>query len=634
MAKDHPSRKLAVILHADVVGSTTLVQQNETLTHERIQASFQRFSETIKDYGGIAHELRGDALVAEFERASDAVAAALSYQDANAEFNTTFDDDIRPQLRIGISLGEVVIADNTITGAGVVLAQRLEQLAESGGVCIQSAAYETVPQRLPFEYTSLGEQQVKGFEESVRAYAVTLKSGEKIPEPEPSATSLSAHPERAQNSRFAIGAAFLLVIVGILLAWWQPWVTREEPASIEQMAFPLPDKPSIAVLAFDNLSQNANQESLNDAIVDNIITELSRFSELFVIARNSSFTYKGKPVKVQQVAEELGVRYVLEGSLQRSSDRVRITVQLIDALTGNHVWAQVYDRELEDIFEIQDEIARTVASTVEEKVEVRERHRVATAHPASLEAFEYWMRGTKYWFEWNEEGNDKAQVMYKKAVELDPNMVRGHLGLAWVYINGFAHGWTELSRVESLERARELALKGLELAPHDYFSHQTMGYVHIQAGEREQAIAKFERALELNPNAGYPMMDLGEALVYDGRPQEGIAWFQKAMRLNPHHPDWFYWNLAKAEYAAGQYKEAVATMNKMNAIPNRARHILAAAYVQLGKLEEARALVKAILEINPEYSLEKLRLYFASKYKDVAIPERYIEDMRKAGLPE
>ena len=275
-----------------------------------------------------------------------------------------------------------------------------------------------------------------------------------------------------------------------------------------------------------------------------------------------------------------------------------------------------------------------MAATVEEKVEARERDRVASAHPASLEAFEYWMRGTKYWFEWTEEGNDKAQAMYAKAVELDPNMARGYLGLAWVYLNGFANGWTELTRGEALERARELAHKGLELAPHDYFPHQTVGYVHLQAGEHEQAIAKFEKALELNPNAGYPMMDLGEVLTYSGRPQEGIVWFQKAMRLNPHHPDWFFWNLAIAEYAAGQYEEAAATMKKMNAIPNRARHILAATYVRLGRLDEARAVVKTILENNPDYSLEKLRLTIAHKYQDPTVPERYIEDLRKAGLPE
>ena len=232
--EDHLPRKLAVILHADVVGSTLLVQQNETLAHERIQSTFHRFSETIKSYEGIAHELRGDALVAEFERASDAVAAALACQVENKQFNQTLDDDIRPQMRIGISLGEVVIADNTITGAGVVLAQRLEQLAESGGVCIQGAAYETVPQRLPFEFKSLGEQEVKGFEEPVRVYAVTQKAGAEVHAPEPTHAAVKASRKRANYSRLTFGAMGLLATIGVLLAWWQPWITSEESVSNEQ----------------------------------------------------------------------------------------------------------------------------------------------------------------------------------------------------------------------------------------------------------------------------------------------------------------------------------------------------------------------------------------------------------------
>ena len=233
MEKDRLSRKLAVILHADVVGSTKLVQQDEVVAHERIQSTFQRFSETIKAYGGITRELRGDALVAEFERASDAVIAAIAFQAQNEEFDVDLSDEIKPTLRIGISLGEVVIADNTITGAGVVLAQRLEQLAESGGVCIQDAAYQTVPKRLPFEYENLGEQELKGFKEPVRAYAVSLKSGEAIPPPE-----LRERPTR----KWIVGGAIaLIVIVAGGLAWFQPWAPREEPASIARMAFPFAD---------------------------------------------------------------------------------------------------------------------------------------------------------------------------------------------------------------------------------------------------------------------------------------------------------------------------------------------------------------------------------------------------------
>ena len=300
MEKDPQSRKLAVILHADVVGSTSLVQLNESIAHDRIQAAFRNFSETIGAYGGSTHEIRGDALVAEFERASDAVTAALAFQAQNEEVNARFDDDIRPQLRIGIGLSEVIIADGTVTGAGVVLAQRLEQLAEPGGVVVQGSIVETVPVRLPFVFESLGEHELKGFNQPTRAFAASLHAGKELPAPETMARLQSAKPEPLE----------------------------------------VPDKPSIAVLAFENLSGDPEQEYLSDGISDSIITGLSRFSGLFVIARQSSFSYKKQAASIQEIASSLGVQYVLEGSVQRSSNRVRVNAKLIDAITGHHLWAQ------------------------------------------------------------------------------------------------------------------------------------------------------------------------------------------------------------------------------------------------------------------------------------------------------
>ena len=335
--QDQLSRKLAVILHADVVGSTLLVQQNETLAHERIQQAFHRMSETIESYGGRTHELRGDALVAEFERASDAICAALGYQDYRAAVNDDSGDDIQPQMRIGISLGEVVIADGTVTGAGVVLAQRLEQLTEPGAVSIQGAAYETVPQRLPFEYENLGEQEVKGFDEPVRAYSVKLKTGEDIPAYEAAPLSgMDAY--RKRGSRSTAITLGLLIVIAIALAWWQPWQSAEHPASEQVSSQPDP-QPSIAVLPFQTLSEDPQQDYFSDGVTNDIITDLSKFSNLLVIASTSVFVYKDKPINIKQIGQELGVRYILEGSIQKADDRVRINTQLIDATTDHHVWA-------------------------------------------------------------------------------------------------------------------------------------------------------------------------------------------------------------------------------------------------------------------------------------------------------
>ena len=291
MPKGRLSGKLAVILHADVVSSTFLVHQDEQLAHQRIQDAFRRFGVTISNYYGQVRELRGDALLAEFERASDAVTAALAFQAEQIHYNGELIDQLQPTVRVGIAMGEVVLADNTITGTGVVLAQRLEQLAEAGGVVIQGAAYETIPGRFPFEFVNLGEHEVKGFDEPVRVFSANLKTNTTIPLPESSTN-------KTRNSLIAT-VAFAIVIVGALLQWVKPWEIRDEPASPERMAFPLPSKPSIAVLAFDNLSADQSQEYLSDGISEGIIRELSRFPQLFVIARNSSFTYKGKPVRTQ-----------------------------------------------------------------------------------------------------------------------------------------------------------------------------------------------------------------------------------------------------------------------------------------------------------------------------------------------
>jgi len=425
MEKDHLSRKLAVILHADVVGSTLLVQRNETLAHTRIQTTFQRFSETIRDYGGIAHEIRGDALVAEFERASDALAAALAYQAANTEFNATLDDDIQPQMRIGISLGEVVIADHTITGAGVVLAQRLEQLAESGGICIQGAAYETVPQRLPFNYENLGEQSVKGFEEPVRAYAVTLTTGEQIPTPDPAG---STSQQRARRSRLKMGAMFVIATVAVLLVWWQPWTTPESPGPDEQ--------PSIAVLPFQMLSDDTNQDYFSDGVTNDIITDLSKFSNLLVIAANSVFVYKGKAVDVKEVGRELGVRYVLEGSIQKVAGNVRINAQLIDATTNRHLWAERYDFALDDVFKVQDKITSTVVNSLQVILTENEKNRGASRLTDVIEAYDLYLRGRTF-LRGTKRSHLEARKLFDKAIKLDPEFAAAYAEKSFTFFSSF-----------------------------------------------------------------------------------------------------------------------------------------------------------------------------------------------------
>ncbi len=635
MAKDHLSRKLAVILHADVVGSTSLVLKNEALAHERIQATFHRFSETISSYGGVTHELRGDALVAEFDRASDAVPAALAFQVLNREFNSKLDDDIQPQLRVGISLGEVIIADNTITGAGVVLAQRLEQLADSGGVVVQGAAYETVPQRLPFVYQSLGEQQVKGFDEPVRAYVVTLKTGENILAPDPQVTGVKSLQRAKRSPRFIAGVLGLLIIVGGGFIWWQLSVDREEMASAEPLTTPLPDKPSIAVLAFINLSGDSGQEYLSDGISESIITGLSQFSDLFVIARQSSFSYKGKAVKVQEIAAELGVQYILEGSVQKSDDKIRVTAQLIDANTGHHLWAQQYDRQWEDIFVLQDDITQHIIANIssfEGALEEATRRYIKQKAPSDLKAFDYLLLGRERFFLVTREENAKARELFQKSIEVDPNYSLGHTWLTWTHIVDATWGWTD-AVATTLELATRHAQKAVELDNNEAQAHWALGSALLRSGNQPKvALAEYERALALSPNNADLLAVYGWDLPLLGRAEEGVELIKKAMRLNPKYPDWYGQSLIFALYSAKHYEEAIAVSKTINV-----RHIktildIAGSYAHADQLEEAKKFAARVLEKNPDFTLSwwrEIRLYI-----NPADSEHYFDGLRKAGLPE
>jgi adenylate cyclase len=621
MAKDRLSGKLAVILHADVVGSTALVHQDEQLAHDRIQSTFRRFGDTVSKYHGRVRELRGDALLAEFERASDAVTAALAFQTDHAEYISQLNDNIRPTVRVGIAMGEVIIADDTITGAGVVLAQRLEQLAEPGGVIIQGAAYETIPGRFPFEFENQGEHKVKGFEEPIRVYSPSLRPDANIPQPGPLA-------HRTRNTIISF-ASITVIIVGIALMWFKPWEIREEPASLERMAFPLPDKPSIAVLAFDNLSGDPNQEYLSDGISEGIIRELSRFPQLFVIARNSSFTYKGQPVKIQKVSEELGVRYVVEGSLQSTDDQIRVTAQLIDATTGNHLWSNRFDRERQDFFTVQDEITQTIVTTLVGRVELVERGRVLDKPAERLQAYEYVQQGWAKWYKYTREANDQARELHEKALQLDPEFAEAYVGLTFVNLN-MSYWSGELTAEDSLELAFNTARKAVQVDPFYYRSYLALANVYLERGNLTQAMVEYEQALDLNPNATKVLASAAELLVKLGRAEEAVVQIKLAIRLNPYHPDWYLWNLGWAQYYAGDYEDALRSIRRMRKPPNAVKRTLAVILARLGQLEEARLIGAEFLTAQPNYSYEKF--IKQQHFKDAAYQDKLTEDLRKAGL--
>jgi len=599
MKKDHLSRKLAVILHADVVGSTSLVHQNESLAHERIQAAFNNFAETITAYGGVAREIRGDALVAEFERASDAVPAALAFQILNEEFNSRLDDDIQPQLRIGISLGEVIIADNTITGVGVVLAQRLEQLADSGGVVVQGNVSETIPTRMPFEFKNLGEKILKGFDQPVRAYSAKLRPGEELPAPE----------------------------------------ANETTQAIESGNPQVPDRPSIAVLPFENMSGDPEQEFFADGISEDLITALSRIHWFFVIARNSSFTYKGHAVDVTRVADELGVRYVIEGSVRKSGNRVRISAQLIDATTGHHVWAESYDRGLTDIFELQDEMTQTIAGAVEPELSAAERERAACTPPESLGAWEIYQRGLWHLWSFTKEDMTEAQRLFQQVHQLDASFAIAYSFESYSHYLDTMLGYTE-TPIESLKLAYKAGKHALALDDHDPVAYFALGRVCMMQGKHDDSVAELSRAVELSPSFALAHHGLGFALVLSGQVEEGAEELDKAIRLSPRDP--VLWGTmcfrSIASNLLHQYEEAAKWARRVLIEPRAAEGgywpyaVLASALGNLGQLNEAHEVIGEALQRKPDLSLAYLKTTLPTKQSDGL--DTYLDGLRKAGLPE
>ena len=589
MATDRLSGKLAVILHADVAGSTRLVQLDEQLAHERIQDTFRRFSDTIGKYHGRVQELRGDALLAEFERTSDAVTAALAFQSDHSDHLEKFNDDIQPEIRVGIALGEVVIADSTITGAGVVLAQRIEQLAEPGGLCITSAIHEALPNRMPFSFESLGEQALKGFDDHVRVYRVQLSTGESVPAPQQ-----QSHRQVSPKiwwRRIAIIVVVLSVAGGV--TYWSKYaLPQEEPASIERMAFPLPDKPSIVVLPFTNMSDDPKQEYFADGMTEDLITDLSKISGLFVIARNSSFSYKGQQVKVRQVAEDLGVRYVLEGSVRRAGEKVRINAQLIDATTGGHLWAERYDGSLADIFALQDQVTAKIMDAMSVTLTYQEQEGLGSIGTSNADAHDAFLQGLSFYYRRTPADNAKAATHFKRAIELDPEFKRAYSALAKVYYKGKESEYSfplVLFWRKAIYQANKALVTsdGGNIADTHVVRSQMAMYKH-QLGV---ALREAEQALTLNTNDVDALKAKAMALIYSGKYEEGRELANRVIRLDPAALAEPLYLIGLSQFATGSYDNAADYIER--AIENDPAtaiyvRLLAATYGKLGMVKEAK----------------------------------------------
>lgn len=625
MAKGHLSRKLAVILHADVVGSTTLVQKDEQIAHQRIQAAFRGFARSVEAYGGNVTELRGDAFLAEFARGSDAVLAALCAQEANETANNKLDDDIRPMLRVGIALGEVVYADDTVTGAGVVLAQRLEQMASPGGICASAAIREAALTRLPFDYEDLGPQEAKGFDHPVHTFSISLREGHSIPPPSKDLNTTVARDPTRWLFAAVIGAVALVTVVAWLV-WETPWNDRTRPT------LAIPDKPSVAVLPFSNMSGDPGQEFFSDGFTEDIITGLSSFHDLFVIARNSSFKFKGQDVDIRQIATDLGVRYVLEGSVRKAGEKFLISAQLIDAGSGSHLWAKRYDVDANELLAIQDQVTQEIVSTLVSKVRSTDTVRAKRKRESDLTAYEYLLRARDLFRLGGKETSFQAQELARKSIQLDPDYAPSHAMLSFTYYKHFVFRW---GSPEALVLAHESAKKAIELDNSLAEGYDMLARVYSRQRQHDDSVATLKKAVSLNPNRAETYLSLANTLTFAGRPLEAVRAVQKSRRLDPFYGYLGDFYLGRALYFAKQYEEALLPLKTLVA---RAPEFpagymyLAPLYAELGRTEDAGHTVARLLELAPRFTIE------ASVQKHLPyVPQamsHYVQGLRKAGVPE
>jgi len=635
MATEDFKRKLTAILSADVKGYSHLMAEDEEATVRTITAYREVITEIVQKHRGRVVDSPGDNILSEFSSVVDAVRGAVEIQEELKVRNVELSENRRMEFRIGVNLGDVIHEEERIYGDGVNVAARVESLADAGGICISRSAYDQVKNKLTLGYENLGEYSVKNIAEPVRIYKVLM-------DPESVGKVIGerrVEPKRGLRIAIAAVIALLLVVGGAVL--WKSYQTIVSPpvevASVEKMAFPLPEKPSLAVLPFDNLSGDASQDYFSDGITETIITALSNVSNLFVIARKSTFTYKGKQVKVQQVAEELGVRYVLEGSVQRSGDRVRITAQLIDALKGHHLWAEQYDRRFGDIFVLQDDITEQVTLALQVKLTEGEQARIKRGHTENPEAYEYWLRGRERSLSFTKEDNAQRRKLYEKAAELDPNNSFLWKDIGWTYYRDARFGWTD-TPAQSLALAEELAQKTLAVDDYSAQAYALLSSVYMVKRQHDKAVAYGEKALALAPNLADMKAAVAVPFMYSGRPEEAIEMVKNAMRLNPYYPAWYLAVLGHAYRLTGQYEEAITSLESWRARANPRSALphlfLAFTYEEAGRGEEAQAAVAEVLKRKPKASIKGYAKSKLFPYKDPADIERVLDSLRKAGMPE
>ena len=575
-----------------MVGYSRLASADEDRTLARLRAlRSDLIDPTIAVHNGRVIKRTGDGALVEFRSVVDAVRCAIEVQNGMIERNAGVPQDRCIEFRIGIHIGDVVEeSDGDLMGDGINIASRLEGIAAPGTISLSEDAYRQVKARLDLSVSDLGDTQLKNIAEPIRVYLLR------------------------------VGTA----IEGIAKAG------KEFPPPLASTA--PPPKLSIAVLPFSNMSGDAEQEYFADGISEDTITALSKLPQLFVIARNSSFTFKGRNVNVPEVGRSLGVRYVLEGSVRKSGNRVRITAQLIDATTGGHLWAERFDRDLTDIFAVQDDVTQHIVDALALNLTEGEQQQLGAEQPDNLEAYDCFLRGREYLWRFTREQNAQARELLQKAIELDPKFASAHAFLAVTHGLDYINRWSAAPS-KSVEQAEELATRAVALDDRNPYAHWALGIINLHLRRHDIAIREHERMISLAPNLADGHEALGNGLHYSGRSEEALGCFARAMALNPYYPDLWLHFQAQAMFQLGRYEDAVASLKRRlarNPGTDVSRVLLAASYGHLGRFDEARVEWQEVFRINPDYSLEHRRKVLP--YKNPADFDRIVEGLCKAGL--
>jgi TolB-like protein/Flp pilus assembly protein TadD len=585
---ERQQRRLGAILFADVVGYSFLMGKDEVATHAMTWELIREFEHHIDRFQGEILNVAGDGVLALFGSVVNAVEYAVHIQEILNGRHAKILGEHPVQFRIGINIGDVIPEGGQIYGDGVNIASRLEGLAEPGGVCVSAAVYEQIRNKLNYGYECLGPQVLKNIVEPVEVYLLRPDGGGAV---------MTASPRSAASSG-------------------------------ESAKGDLPSRPSVAVLPLVNMSGDPQEDYFSDGITEDITTSLSKFHDLFVIARGSSFTFKHKSMDVNQVSRALGVRYLVQGSVRQAGKKVRIAVQLVDARSGRNLWADRFDRQLEDIFDLQDEITETIVSAMAVQIEVAERERMRTMRPADLEAYGLVLQGQQKLFHYTREDNSQARDMYMAALNVDARYARAFAAISRTYNFDWRYSWAD-SPQEALNKALDLARTAVSLDEHDARGYAELGFVNLYRKHHERSIEAYRRSIVLNPNDADVMVEMADALVHAGQSEEAIELMKKAMRLNPFYPDLYLWNLGGAYFNLRQYREAIDTLESMHN-PAEGRRLLAASYAHLDRLDEAKFQAVKVLEAHPEFSLKHWEMIQPDKNPDDTA--HFVEGLKKAGL--